>query len=98
MLGGYLQNGESVIMKRACLLWRARLKKERIPFWQVNYVHDEWQTETIKDMQLARYIADVQMNSIKQTGEDLGLRCPMAGSILSAHETIAIGNNWRETH
>jgi DNA polymerase-1 len=98
MLGGYLQNGESVIMKRACLLWRARLKKERIPFWQVNYVHDEWQTETIKDMQLARYIADVQMNSIKQVGEDLGLRCPMAGSILSAHETIAIGNNWRETH
>jgi DNA polymerase-1 len=98
MLGGYLQNGESVIMKRACLLWRARLKKERIPFWQVNYVHDEWQTETIIDMQLARYIADVQMNSIKQVGEDLGLRCPMAGSILSAHETIAIGNNWRETH
>jgi hypothetical protein len=49
-------------------------------------------------MQLARYIADVQMNSIKQVGEDLGLRCPMAGSILSAHETIAIGNNWRETH
>lgn len=98
MLGGYLQNGESVIMKRACLLWRARLQKEKVPFWQVNYVHDEWQTETINDLNTAKYIATVQADSIRIVGEQLNLNCPMAGSILNAHEQLAIGSNWRDTH
>lgn len=98
MLGGYLQSGESIIMKLACLKWRARLKKERIPFWQVNFVHDEWQTETVNDHDTALYIANVQAESIKLVGEELGLRCPMAGAILNAHEKLAIGLNWRDTH
>lgn len=98
MLGGYLQNGESIIMKRACLHWRAKLKKEKIPFWQVNFVHDEWQTETINDLDVAKYIATTQSESIRIVGEELELKCPMAGSILNAHEQIAIGRNWRETH
>lgn len=98
MLGGYLQNGESIIMKRACLLWRSRLTKEKIPFWQVNFVHDEWQTETVNDLETAKYIADVQADSIRIVGEELGLKCPMAGSILNSHEELAIGPNWRVTH
>ncbi len=98
MLGGYLQNGESIVMKKACLLWRAKLKKEKIPFWQVNFVHDEWQTETINDLDTAKYIATVQADCIRIVGEELELKCPMAGSILNAHETLAIGRNWRETH
>jgi DNA polymerase-1 len=97
-LGGYLQNGESVVMNRASLIWHAKLKKEGIPFWQVNDVHDEWQTETINDYDTAMYIAQVQADSIRQAGEDLELNCPMAGSILNAHEQMAIGTNWRETH
>jgi DNA polymerase-1 len=97
-LGGYLQNGESVIMKRAKLIWIPKLRKERIPFWLVNWVHDEWQTETVNDYDTALYIAQTQADSIRQAGEDLGLRCPMAGSILNAHEKIAINVNWRETH
>lgn len=98
MLGGYLQNGESIIMKRACLMWRARLRKEQVPFWQVNFVHDEWQTETVNDLDTAKYIANVQAESIKLVGEELGLKCPMAGAILNAHEKLAISTNWRDTH
>jgi hypothetical protein len=64
----------------------------------VNDVHDEWQTETINDYDTAMYIAQVQADSIRQAGEDLELNCPMAGSILNAHEQVAIGTNWRETH
>lgn len=97
-LGGYLQNGESVIMKRAVQIWYPRLVKEGVPFWWVNFVHDEWQTETIRDMEVAKYIAETQAEAIKQVGVDLGLNCPMAGSILNAHGKIAIGNNWMETH
>lgn len=98
MLAGYLQNGESVIMKRANVLWRNRLLKEKIPFKQVDFVHDEWQTEVPDDLELATYIAKIQADSIRQVGEDLKLNCPMAGSILNQHKQIAIGANWSITH
>jgi DNA polymerase-1 len=98
MLGGYLQNGESIVMKRANLLWRRRLRAEKVPFWQVNFVHDEWQTETVNDPATAEYIAKVQADSIRIVGEELNLKCPLAGSILNAHKKLAIGHDWRETH
>jgi len=98
MLAGYLQNGESVIMKRANVLWRNRLLKEKIPFKQVDFVHDEWQTEVPDDLELATYIAKIQADSIRQVGEDLKLNCPMAGSILNQHKQLAIGANWSITH
>lgn len=98
MLAGYLQNGEAVIMKRANVLWRNRLLKEKIPFKQVDFVHDEWQTEVPDDLELATYIAKIQADSIRQVGEDLKLNCPMAGSILNQHKQLAIGANWSITH
>lgn len=98
MLAGYLQNGESVIMKRANVLWRNRLLKEKIPFKQVNFVHDEWQLEVPNDQELALYTANILADSIRQVGEDLKLNCPMAGSILNSQKKIAIGQNWSETH
>ena len=91
MLAGYLQNGEAVILKTANILWRDQLRKERIPFWQVGFIHDEWQTETLDDDDLANYIADVQIQSIVKAGEMLELKCPLAGS-------KNIGYNWNETH
>lgn len=98
MLAGYLQNGESVIMKRANVLWRNKLIKENIDFKQVNFVHDEWQTEVAHDYELALKIANIQADSIRQVGEDLNLRCPFEGSILNQHKKVAIGYNWSETH
>lgn len=98
MLAGYLQNGESVIMKKANVLWRNQLIKEKIPFKQVNFVHDEWQTEVPKDYDLALHVAKIQAESIRIVGEQLGLRCPFEGSILNQHKQIAIGYNWSETH
>jgi DNA polymerase I-like protein with 3'-5' exonuclease and polymerase domains len=97
-LAGYLQTGESVIMKRAVQLWKPRLEKEKVPFWPVNFVHDEWQIETPRDMEVAKYVATTVADSIRQVGEDLSLNCPMAGSILNGHGKLAIGDNWMETH
>jgi DNA polymerase-1 len=89
-LAGYLQNGETIIMRRAKQIWYPRLRKEGVPFKLVNFIHDEWQTD-VPDRETADYIARIQADSIRQAGEELNLRCPMAGS-------INIGRNWQESH
>lgn len=92
MLSGYLQNGESLVMKTACRIWYDRLiRQERQPILFVDDVHDEWQTEINGDRDLAEYVAKVQMDSIVQAGVQLGVKCPLAGS-------YKIGTNWSETH
>ena len=108
MLAGYLQNGESVIMKRASLLWRKQLRESEFIMEKlkgdlssiklVNFVHDEWQLEVPDDLELATRIAEIQADAIRQVGEDLKLNCPMAGSIMNQHKQLAIGANWSITH
>lgn len=100
MLAGYLQNGEAVVMKKANLLWREELKSRGIlpHIKQVNFVHDEWQTEVSGDYELAKDIAQIQSKSIKKAGELLGVRCPLEGSFLNSHKQLSIGHNWAETH
>lgn len=89
MLAGYLQNGEAIIMKWAMRLWYRKLKKEGVPFKLVDFVHDEWQTET--QPKFADYILKVQSWAIEKAGIDLNLKCPLAAS-------GSIGANWRDTH
>jgi DNA polymerase I len=91
MMPGYLQNGEVVIMKKANLLWRKRLDEKGIPYWQVNFVHDEWQTETIDDKECIETVKQEQVQAIIDTGEIFKLRCPLSGS-------SKMGYNWAETH
>lgn len=101
MLAGYLQNGEAVIMKKAMQLWWQQLTKEKVPFWLVNWVHDEWQTETIKDMEIASYIAQVQAEAIHKAGELYGVYCPLAGSWQKEENGImvpSVGTTWCHTH
>lgn len=90
-LAGYLQNGETVVMKRAMQIWYPRLVAERVPFRLVNFVHDEWQTEVEAGRDVAEYVASVQKDAIRQAGEDLQLLCPMSGS-------ADIGLTWKDTH
>jgi DNA polymerase-1 len=89
VLGAYLQNGEACIMKHANILWRKELNDKGIWFRQVNFVHDEWQTET-KEAE-AEMVGRVQSASIASIGHYFELNCPMAGS-------FKIGRNWFETH
>jgi len=91
MLAGYLQNGEALVMKHANLLWREWANREKIEFKQVNFVHDEWQTEVIGSLDAAERLAYLQRESIVETGKNLGVYCPLAGS-------SDIGKNWAETH
>lgn len=89
VLAGYLQNGESVIMKYANLLWKQQLEDMGVPFVQVNDVHDEWQTETLPEY--ADIVGKTQIQSFVTIGEQFGLNCPLAGNYV-------IGKDWSETH
>lgn len=96
-LAGYLQNGETVVMKHAMQIWHPKLISMGIPFKIVNFVHDEWQTE-VYSHEHGVIVGEIQADAIREAGEALGLRCPMAGSVLSGHGGLAIGRNWLETH
>lgn len=91
MLAGYLQNGESVVMKLARQIWKEDFVKERIPHKFVNFVHDEWQTEVPDDDEIAKLAGMIQVNAIIKAGELLNLNCPLNGE-------TKIGYNWKDTH
>jgi len=96
-MSGYLQNGEAVIMKMACLKWHDQLKNFNSKL--VGFIHDEWQTETPNNLETAIRVAEMQSQSFAVVGEELGLRCPLAGSYWNDdHKDYTIGTNWSVTH
>jgi DNA polymerase-1 len=97
-MSGYLQNGEKCVMAIACILWNEKLTQEMVPYRQVDLVHDEFQTETINDLETALHIAEVQAQAIRDAGTLLNLNCPMDGSYKTKKGTYTIGQNWLITH
>lgn len=96
-MSGYLQNGEAVVMKKACLKWAGKLTQKKALL--VNFVHDEWQTECPNNMEIALEIAKIQAESLREVGEELGLKCPLAGSFYSEdNHDYTIGTKWSVTH
>lgn len=93
MLAGYLQNGESIVMKHANWKWRDDLKRDKLQVYQMAYVHDEWQVrfpdKYPEDVQI--HIGKTMADAITWAGIDLGVKCPLAGS-------FKIGNNWKDCH
>ncbi len=96
-MSGYLQNGEAVAMKIATLKWIQKLKEYNAML--VNFVHDEWQVEGPNDVSVALEIAKMMADSLEQTGKELGLRCPLAGSYWNDDlKDYTIATNWSKTH
>jgi DNA polymerase-1 len=91
VLAGYLQNGESTIMKLASHIWIDALRKDKIPFWFINMVHDEFQTLTYNDKDLIEKIQLEQTNAIHMAGLRLNLKCPFRGQ-------SKVGFHWLDTH
>ena len=90
-LAGMLQSFEAVVMKHATLLWVKRAKEEGIKFSISTFCHDEWQTEVCGNYATAERLGEIQRQSIVDTGVNLGIICPLAGS-------TDIGKTWGETH
>jgi DNA polymerase-1 len=96
-MSGYLQNGEAVVMKSATLKWWQRLDDYDAKL--VNFVHDEWQVECPNDMEIALCIARMMASSLEEVGNDLDLRCPLAGSYWNDDlKDYTIDINWSRTH
>lgn len=96
-MSGYLQNGEAVVMKSATIKWEPQLKE--YDSLLVNLVHDEWQTETPNNMEIALKVAKIQADSLREVGEDLKLKCPLAGSYWNEDiPDYTVGTNWKVTH
>ncbi len=89
VLPAYLQNGESIIMKRATMLWRDSLKDMKVPYVAHNLVHDEWQTSTTEEH--AETVGQVQCVALHMTGHQLSMKCPLDGN-------YKIGRTWSDTH
>jgi DNA polymerase-1 len=85
---GYLQNGEAIVIKRSALKFSPDLPED---FWLVDIVHDEYVIEGPNDLFRCEEVRDMVANSIKLVGEELGLRCPLAGD-------GSVGLNWYEIH
>jgi DNA polymerase-1 len=65
----------------------------------VDLIHDEWQTETPNNMEVAVWVAEAQSRALRKVGEDLKLKCPLAGSYWNDdHNDYTIGTNWYQTH
>ena len=96
-MSGYLQDGEAVVMKMATLKWIAELKDYDAKL--VNFVHDEWQVECPNDGAIALKIAKMMAESLVLVGQELGLKCPLAGSYWNDDlKDYTIGTNWAQTH
>lgn len=84
-------------MKMATLKWIDRLKDYDAKL--VNFVHDEWQTECPNNMATALAISFLQADSLRIVGEELELKCPLAGSYYNDNaKDYTIGTNWSVTH
>lgn len=103
-MSGYLQAGEAIVMKAATIKWMKEIEddKDLIASGEiklVNFVHDEWQTETPNNMEVAVRVAELQCKALEQVGLELGLKCPLAGSYWNDdHHDYTIGTNWYQTH
>lgn len=98
-MSGYLQNGETIVVKRAALIATERLRAAAVPFQFINVVHDELQGETKNDLRIAKKAGEIISNSIVEAGEYYHLRCPLAGSYFNEdNKDYTIGTNWYQTH
>lgn len=96
-MSGYLQNGEAVVMKIATTKFAPKLSEYNS--FLVDLVHDEWQTETPNDFELAKKVCQLQCDALEETGRELNLKCPLAGSYWNDdHNRHNIGRNWYQTH
>lgn len=86
----YLQGFEAVVMKAAMCVYSDILEAKKIPFKQVNFVHDEWCIETYEAY--GDLVGRACVKAIEYVGEKVfNVNCPLTGS-------YAVGKCWAEVH
>lgn len=88
-LNTLLQSAGAIIAKKWMVLARTNLRKAKVPYKQVAFVHDELQVEVAE--QYAEQVGTIMVSSAAQAGVELGFRCPVGAE-------YKIGRNWAECH
>jgi len=92
-LNTLLQSAGAAAMKQALVFLDENLQaaghKPGVDYEFVANVHDEWQIDCRKEC--ADEVASVATAAIRQAGESLGFRCPLAGA-------SKVGRTWADTH
>jgi DNA polymerase I-like protein with 3'-5' exonuclease and polymerase domains len=88
-LNSLLQSAGAVIAKQWCVEAHKLLKKNKIEYKQVAFVHDEIQLEVREDQ--AERAAQLMVQAAALAGKALNFRVPVDAE-------AKIGNNWYETH
>jgi DNA polymerase I-like protein with 3'-5' exonuclease and polymerase domains len=88
-LNTLLQSAGAIVMKQGLVILSSKLQKQKLDAHFVANVHDEWQLEVAeKDADLVGQLA---VESIKEAGRVLKLRCPLDGEYKK-------GKTWAKTH
>jgi DNA polymerase I-like protein with 3'-5' exonuclease and polymerase domains len=88
-LNTLLQSAGAIIAKQWLVEFTQDLKKERIPYKLVGWIHDEVQIETPE--QYGETVGKIVVEAARKAGEKLEFRCPVGAE-------YHIGKNWNETH
>lgn len=88
-LNTLLQGAGAVVMKQALIILHRKLVNGKMNARFVANVHDEWQIETTPED--AETVGHLAVQSIRQAGIRLRLRCPLDGE-------FKVGTNWAATH
>lgn len=88
-LNSLLQSAGAVIAKQWCVEAHKLLKKNKIEYKQVAFVHDEIQLEVREDQ--AERAAQLMVQAAAIAGKALNFRVPVDAE-------AKVGNNWYETH
>jgi DNA polymerase I-like protein with 3'-5' exonuclease and polymerase domains len=88
-LNTLLQGAGAIVMKQALIMLNRKLIHANMDARFVANVHDEWQIETTE--QDADTVGHLAVQSIRQAGIRLNLRCPLDGE-------FKVGLNWAATH
>jgi DNA polymerase I len=88
-LNTLLQSAGAIIAKQWIVEFTLQLRKKKIPYKLVGWIHDEVQIETKPEY--AEELGNIVVESAKRAGELLNFRVPVGAE-------FKVGKNWGETH
>ena len=88
-LNTLLQSAGAIVMKQALVLLDKKIRLLKLNANFVANVHDEWQIECSEED--ADLVGDIAVQSIKEAGQVLKMRCPLDGEYKK-------GKTWAQTH
>lgn len=88
-LNTLLQSAGALLVKKATVIWHAKLREACVPFHLLAHVHDEVQAECREEY--VKEVGEGFVAALKQAGAEWNFRCPLTGEYKA-------GTCWADTH